>query len=67
MEPLSDYELEKLLSTWVAPNAPQGLAAKFSQRRRRWWERLFHLQLLGKRGRRNKRFRKAKTYDTFTG
>ena len=67
MEPLSDHELDQLLSTWVAPNARQSLAAKFSQRRRRCWERLFHLQLLGKCGRRNKRFRKANTNDTFTG
>ena len=62
MEPLSDHDLELLLSLWVAPEAPQTLIQKFSQLRPRWWERLFNT--LGKRGRRDKRRRKAKRYDT---
>jgi len=59
MEPLSDYELDDLLSVWVAPDAPPSLEEKFFPRRFRWWPWLFNRQMLVNQGRRSKRLRKV--------
>lgn len=59
MEPLSDGELEHLLSVWVAPEAPQSLGQRLFSGRRRWWRWLFSRPSLIKRWRLRKRFRKA--------
>ena len=67
MEPLDDDELERLLSAWAAPNAPQSLTKKFSERRLRWWERLVARNPPGKQSRREKRLRKGKRHGNFTG
>jgi RNA polymerase sigma-70 factor (ECF subfamily) len=56
---LSDYELEYLLNSWMAQNAPQSLEEKLFARRRSWWQWLFNRHLLGNHSRRRKRLRKV--------
>lgn len=41
MAPLTDDELNHLLSLWVAPAAPYSLEQKLFERRLPWWKRLF--------------------------
>ncbi len=59
MKPLNDYELDHLLSVWVAPNAPPSLEKKILPIRFRWWRWLLSRRLLANHWRRTKRPRKV--------
>jgi hypothetical protein len=59
MEPLNDWELDRLLNLWAVSDTPQDLEEILFSRRIRWWERLFSRHWLVIRAGRRKRLRKV--------